>query len=611
MPPSDQSRLSAGSTIADLRVVFTLVPWRMRWRIIAMAVAALLAAMLDLVAVAAMLPLTQMLTAPDPLPGAVDRFLVPLAGTDPRRLLILTAVAVGAAFLVKNVAVIAIRWWSIGQSNRASAAVQAELLRRYAAARYVDHRLRSKSAMTNMVGGAVPAAFSLVLSSWLALLVDLLSIVLMLGLLVAMSPIAAAAALVVFGGFAVLLSRYLKPWSLKFAHRAFELDRDAIAALNPAIEGFRETRLFQREELFVERYRRNKEEAAGLARFQSVLIELPRYLLEVVMILGILLVALLLFGLQGPERAFGLLAVFVAAAMRIVPALNRVVASNNQIHAGTPALRELVAEIRTLEQQGAARRTGGDVELDPTAPLRVRDLGFRFPDGKRPVLEGVSVDIPAGSTVALVGGSGAGKTTFADLLAGLYEPSTGSLCVGGVDLTEHPGAWLPRVAMVSQRVYLWDASIRDLITFAAPAGEIDERHLADVLEKARLTEVVESLPHGLDTTVGEAGTRLSGGQTQRLGIARALYSRPSVLILDEATSALDNETERQITETVEQLHGQLTVIVIAHRLSTVKNADQILYFAEGRLRASGTMSELVERDPDFAHLVELGRLEVG
>ena len=169
MPPSDQSRLSAGSTIADLRVVFTLVPWRMRWRIIAMAVAALLAAMLDLVAVAAMLPLTQMLTAPDPLPGAVDRFLVPLAGTDPRRLLILTAVAVGAAFLVKNVAVIAIRWWSIGQSNRASAAVQAELLRRYAAARYVDHRMRSKSAMTNMVGGAVPAAFSMVLSSWLAL----------------------------------------------------------------------------------------------------------------------------------------------------------------------------------------------------------------------------------------------------------------------------------------------------------------------------------------------------------------------------------------------------------------------------------------------------------
>lgn len=593
--------------------MFVLVPWRMRWRLIAMAAAALLAAILDLVAVAAMLPLTQMLATVEGLPSSIEGSLAPLLGTtDRQHLLLATAGLVALAFLVKNISVIAIRWWSVGQSKRASAAVQSELLRRYATAHYINHRMRSKSEMTNMVIGAVPAAFDLVLSSYLVLVVDLIAVTMMLGLLVVLSPLAAIAALVIFGGFAVLMSRVLKPWSLKYAHRAFELDRDAIGALNPAIEGFRETRLFQREDLFTERFRRSKMEVADLSRFQQILNELPRYLLEVVMILGILLVAVLLFWTSDAATAFSLLAVFAAAAMRIVPALNRMVSSVNQIHSGTPPLRRLAEEIDTLDRQAPVRRGvgGPEAQIPDDADLEIRGLGFSYPDALRPVLSGVTIDIAAGSTVALVGGSGAGKTTFADVLAGLYTPTEGSIVVGGVDIAQHPEAWLPRVAMVSQHVYLWDASIRDLITFGAAPDDIDEELLQDVIDRARLRDVVAAMPQGLDTMVGDAGARLSGGQTQRLGIARALYSRPRVLILDEATSALDNETERRITATVEELHGQLTVIVIAHRLSTVKNADEILFFADGRLQAHGTMRELVRSDADFAHLVELGRLEV-
>nr|WP_228018906.1 ABC transporter ATP-binding protein [Brachybacterium epidermidis] len=278
-----------------------------------------------------------------------------------------------------------------------------------------------------------------------------------------------------------------------------------------------------------------------------------------------------------------------------------------------PNLTFAADEIRSLEDEV------GRVEIAPTSaqddpvpeePIEVRDLGFRYATGSRDVLSDVDVRIDRGTTVALVGPSGAGKTTFADLLAGLLRPTAGSITVGDMDLSQQPRRWMSEVAVVSQQVYLWDAPLRDLITFGALRDEVDEEHLADVVRRARLEDFVADLPEGLGQWVGDGGVRVSGGQAQRIGIARALYARPRVLILDEATSALDNETEHQITETIAALHGELTVIVIAHRLSTVKNADDILFFSEGRLAGQGTMTELHRQNPEFARLVELGRLEL-
>lgn len=177
-----------------------------------------------------------------------------------------------------------------------------------------------------------------------------------------------------------------------------------------------------------------------------------------------------------------------------------------------------------------------------------------------------------------------------------------------MNIAQESRRWMQELAVVSQRVYLWEAPVRDLITFGQNPDLVDEALLADVLTKARLEELIAELPRGMDTLIGDNGARLSGGQIQRIGIARALYAKPRVLILDEATSALDNETEHEITQTIERLHGDVTVIVIAHRLSTVKDADEILFFSAGELQDRGTMSELRARQPEFARLVELGSL---
>lgn len=608
--PMARSQGSLGADVADLRRVFALLPWSMTGRIVFLVASGALAALLDMVAVVAMLPLTQMLTSEGAVPPLVQRFLVPIVGTEDRpTLLLATALFVGLAFMLKNVALIVIRWWSLGITARASAELQSRMLDLYVRAPYAAHRRRSRSTILQTVMNSAPNSLMAVLLGYITVVVNALTIVLLLGTMLVLSPLACLAALIIFGGSALLIAQVLKPAALRYARRSLDLETQAWSQVNPAIEGFRESRIFGRESLFVSQFAQNRRRVAKNKQPQSLLGELPKYLLEIVMVVGILVVALLLFATQPASVASGLLAVFAAASIRIIPSLNLVVATFNGVRAGRPQLRLVAEQLEELEADARASRSRGEERVEvPRADIVVDRLGFTYSDARTPVLDDVTVTIPAGSTVALVGASGAGKTTFADILAGLFEATEGSVTVGGIDIAEHPRSWREQVAMVSQRVYLWEASVRDLITFGLPAEDVDDELLADVVRRARLTDFVAALPEGLDTVIGDSGARVSGGQAQRIGIARALFAQPSVLILDEATSALDNETEHEITATIEAMHGDLTVIVIAHRLSTVKNADEILFFADGRLRSRGTMSQLRSIDPEFDRLVELGSL---
>lgn len=601
-------QLDLRDDLPRLRKVFTLVPWRMRTRIILLLVVALVAALLDIVAVVAILPLTQMLTSPGQIPPIAQEFVVPLINTSDRQAVLLTlALFIGLGFLVKNLALIGIRWWSIGETTRASAAVQSEMLRRYLSASYASHRTRSKSVILQTITGAVNSTFTAVLLGYIALIVDGLTIVLLFVTLIFMSPVGSLIAIAVYGGAALLMARVLKPWALRYAVRALDLGTESWRYLNPAIEGFRESRIFQRESLFVDSFAANRRQLAHVSRIQLMLGEMPKYLMEIVMIFGIIAVAVFLFATSPESTAFGILAVFAAAAMRIAPALNRMVATVNGIRGGSAPLKLVNEQIDELAAERSSAPDATVIEI-PDADIVADQVGFTYPGAREPVLKDISTVISRGATVALVGSSGAGKTTFADLIVGLLQPTTGSISVGGVNISTASRLWMSRIAMVSQKVYLWDATVRDLITFGEPRASVDDALLADVVRRAQLEDMVASLPRGLDTMVGDSGSRVSGGQAQRIGIARALYHQPSILVLDEATSALDNETEHQITSTIEALHGKLTVIVIAHRLSTVKNADEILFFSRGRLKASGTMRELTKRDREFARLVELGSL---
>ncbi|WP_211222671.1 ABC transporter ATP-binding protein, partial [Gulosibacter molinativorax] len=335
--------------------------------------------------------------------------------------------------------------------------------------------------------------------------------------------------------------------------------------------------------------------------------ELPRHLLEIVFILTIAALTFVLFATSSAEAALSTLGVFAAASVRLLPMLNGLSGTMTMIRIGQPGLHLLAEEVERLdsveeyqETPRTSERYRGDIEID--------NVVFQFEDASEPVVNGVSMDIRDGEMVALVGSSGAGKSTVLDLLIGLFEPTRGEIRCGGRRIDDDPAAWNLSLAIVPQDVFLIDDSIRRNIAFGDRESEINDERMQVAIEAAQLGQLISELEDGLDTRVGERGVRLSGGQRQRLGIARALYREPSVLILDEATSALDNATEALIAETIETLKGKLTIIVVAHRLSTVKNADRIYFMKDGKVESEGTFGDLTTTNSDFAKLVELGKL---
>ena len=230
-------------------------------------------------------------------------------------------------------------------------------------------------------------------------------------------------------------------------------------------------------------------------------------------------------------------------------------------------------------------------KLPITDKIEMKDIVYAYPNTERLIFDHADLTIPVGASVGVVGTSGAGKSTVVDILLGLLEPKSGSLCADGVDIKENYRQWLKNVGYIPQMIFMLDDTIRKNVAFGVPEDQIDENRLWEVLKEAQLDEFIKSLPEGLDTSIGERGIRVSGGQRQRIGIARALYNNPEVLILDEATSALDNDTEAAIMESINRLHGKKTLIIIAHRLQTIEKCDIVYRVENGKaIVEKGTIS---------------------
>jgi ABC-type multidrug transport system fused ATPase/permease subunit len=325
---------------------------------------------------------------------------------------------------------------------------------------------------------------------------------------------------------------------------------------------------------------------------------------------GIGLTTATIFVTHQSDTALGIVAVFLAAGFRVLPSTVRMLAALNSATVGLPSTDVVVAELEEVDDRRGETPMQGPAVATPFERRVVLDrVSFAYPGTDGDVVKDVSLTIPRGSSIALVGGSGAGKSTLVDLLLGLHSPRSGRILVDDRDITGDLPGWQANLAMVPQEVYLIDGTLRENVAFGVDTEQIDDRLVVHAVEQAQLSDLVVELPEGLDTPVGDRGARLSGGQRQRVGIARALYHEPSLIVLDEATSALDNLTERKIADTLHGLHGEVTTVIVAHRLSTIRDCDQILFLDSGRVDASGTFTSLQEVSPKFAELVQLGRLD--
>ena len=334
---------------------------------------------------------------------------------------------------------------------------------------------------------------------------------------------------------------------------------------------------------------------------------IPRYVLETALIGGFVLVGVVGYlttgGIVGAVTA---VSVFSLAGFRMVPSITRFQAIVAVTAANLPHARNVIDDIRNMESfrlTAEDDRDSGTLAEHP-ANLELRDVGFTYSPDAPPALRGVNLTIPFGSTVAFVGSSGAGKSTLVDLILGLVDPTSGTISIDGTPLRQVASAWHSRVGYVPQDVSLFDATVGQNVALTW-SNDIDVERAKQALRQAQLWDIIEGREGGLDGSIGERGLSLSGGQRQRLGIARALYVDPYVLVMDEATSALDTATEAAVAQAIRDLHGKVTVILVAHRLSTIRHADQIFFMSGGEVAASGTFDELIRAVPEFAEQAAL------
>jgi ABC-type multidrug transport system fused ATPase/permease subunit len=296
------------------------------------------------------------------------------------------------------------------------------------------------------------------------------------------------------------------------------------------------------------------------------------------------------------------MAIFLAAGSRLAPAVLRVQQGSVTIRTALAQAEPTLNLIENLSKSLTLENVPDDVNLAHEgfeAKIEFNDVKFTFPGNEDPTLSEVSLCIPSGSFVAIVGPSGAGKTTLIDLMLGLLEPEVGSILVSGLSPSFAISKWPGALAYVPQEIAITSSTLRDNISLGYPTSLATDEHINSCIKLSQLEEFVNGLDHGINTHVGEAGSKLSGGERQRLGIARAMFTNPGLLVLDEATSALDSETEYRLSESINSLRGKTTIVMIAHRLSTVREADIVVYVSSGKILATGSFSEVRNSVPEF------------
>ena len=471
----------------------------------------------------------------------------------------------------------------------------------YMNAPYTSIRMMNSSTVINNVSSETERLINQMLDPALNLVRNTVVALTILGLLLWFDPIVSLVSFTVLGisGCAFMT----------FAHRRMKtlgeqghLGRQAaIKAVSEGIGIFKEATILGCKNAFIARLHKTMERQAYPLRISNTMQKCLwpfMELLTVAVLLGSM-AAMLLFG-RDVESAAPTLALLTVCLARMKGCLTEIMFYFSTLRYNASVLASVAKELRTLEN---AARPQAQNKTAPAPALKtlleVKDLAFTFPDAAQPLLHNVNMAIPQGASAAFVGPTGSGKTTMADIILGLLPPTSGSVLADGVDIAENPAAWQGQIGFVPQEIYLLDASIRENIALGIPQDEVDENALYAAINAASLQDFIASLPNGVGTVVGERGMRISGGQRQRIGIARALYRNPSILVFDEATSALDAETEAAVVSAMETLREKHTLIIVAHRLTTIERCKPIFFFDRQLVAKFDSFAELDAAMPDF------------
>jgi ABC-type multidrug transport system fused ATPase/permease subunit len=578
------------------------LPRRERWRWLLLVPVAGLAALIEAAGALAVFGLLRLVVDPEQVRYApvVSRLWTWWPNDNPRALVALFALGVGAFYIVRAAFLSWAEWIRQGTVYRSSSIAAERLLARYLAADYLFHARRRSASLIEPTTRASDIAYELVAGSAINIFAEAIVILALAAvLIVSAPPITLVTIGIVLGVVLVPIVMTRRSWE-RIGEQERELTQQQLHLLHQSLGAIKDVKVTGRQPFFEEQFRHVKRELGDTKQRRAWAASLARLGVEATLILSMLLVVFLVMRQDVPgANIVSLLALFAYTGFRVVPSANRIMLNVGYMREGHPWVRSMDDDMRHL-------RVPPPRPFEPDRPmlketLTCDNVSFGYEGGPPWAIDGVSFTIRRGQSIGIVGPTGAGKSTLLDVLLGLLPPTTGRVLIDGESLEGRERAWQRQIGYVSQDIYLLDDSLRRNIAFGIPDGAIDEARLDAAVKQARLDDVVASLPDRLETVVGEDGVRLSGGQRQRVAIARALYHDPPVLFFDEATAALDNQTEREVTEAIANVHGTRTVIAIAHRLSTVKNCDQLIYLKDGRLAGLGSYAELMN-DPAFRQL---------
>lgn len=375
-----------------------------------------------------------------------------------------------------------------------------------------------------------------------------------------------------------------KKYSRKWGEQGQEYKAKIYQWMNQSLSGIKDIKILDRSETFINNYDNYMKKYVRVLRLNRLIGIMPKYIIEMVCMTGLLLAVMvkMFFGQKELTEFVPQLAIFAVAAFRLLPSVGRINEHLSAVIFATPSIDLIYHDLKEIEDLHVE-----EMEKDETwhfqKKIEVKRVTYAYPGGEGNVIENACFEIDRGETIAFVGTSGAGKSTMVDILLGLLPPQQGKILVDGMNVYKNLLTWQKEIGYIPQTIYLSDDTIRNNVAFGIEEDEIDEQAVIVALQQAQLFDFVDTLPEGLDTCVGDRGVRLSGGQRQRIGIARALYHNPEILVLDEATSALDNDTEAAVMEAIDCLKGQKTILIIAHRLTTIKNADKIFEVKDGKV----------------------------
>lgn len=587
----------------SIRQAFSFMSSEQRARWLSLIPLALIAAILEMASVLGVYYLIRLITNSElkiELPIAL-----PAQFQDAGFITMILCIGLSILYFIKN----GLRLWETylreKYAQQSSVTIAAKLFSYYLNAPYTLHHKRNSADLIRNIQNASITVSKSILATATAACTEILIALGIISVLMFSAPaitlLAGLSIGVMMGLILLFTHKYHSLWGAKSYH----LTKDTLQSLQQGLEGIKEIKVLGKEGFFLKNYTQKRGELAQLETYRGTFSMVPRLAVETVFVISIMLLILSNQLWNFSSELVPLLGLLTYAGFRLLPSFHWIVYYVNTIKFAGTAVDNIFSDWQELEQHETRTSKADKAQSVLTGNIEFCNISYRYENSEQDALGDINIHIKYGETIGVVGASGAGKSTFVDLLLGLIKPDSGCIKVDGKTLNADSEQWRKQIGYVPQTIYLLDDSIAKNIALGLNQEEISELKLKRAIDQAQLTDLISSLPEGVQTVVGERGIRLSGGQRQRIAIARALYNNPKILLLDEATASLDYQTEQAITESIKALHGQKTVILVAHRLRTVRSCDKILFFSAGSILETGDFGELSDRCEDFRRIALL------